>query len=138
MESLLQDCRFAIRSLARRKTFAAVALATIAISIGAATSIFSVVDGVLFRSLPYHDPARLIAVWQTIPEWRKEPGLAPQWDHVVVAYDDFERWQAAQKSFDGVAAWSSRTMMLSSDNRPEQVQGTRVSPSFFPTLGVRP
>ena len=62
VETVLFDLRFAARSLRRRPTFAAIAIATIALSIGAATSIYSVVDGVLFRSLPYHDARRLVAI----------------------------------------------------------------------------
>src|SRR5215212_3776677 len=65
MDTVLFDLRFALRSLRRRRTFAAVAITTIALSIGAATSIYSVVDGVLFRSLPYRDAGRLVAIWQT-------------------------------------------------------------------------
>ena len=65
MSALLADLRFAVRSLRRRPTFSAVALATIALAIGAATAIYGVVDGVLFRSLPYRDGGRILSVWQT-------------------------------------------------------------------------
>ena len=66
--------------------FAAIAIATIALSIGAATSIYSVVDGVLFRSLPYHDARRLVAIWQTDPDRKKNATLAANWDRVPSAH----------------------------------------------------
>src|SRR4051812_24493571 len=64
IEAMRLDARFALRSLRRRPTFAAVAIGTIALSIGAATAMFSVVDGVIFRSLPYRDADRIVWVWQ--------------------------------------------------------------------------
>ncbi len=136
MDSLLLDVRFALRSLARRRLFTVVALGTIALAIGAATSIYSVVDGVLFRSLPYRDPGKLVAVWQTIPSWRKEPILAAQWDRVVLGYYDFRRWRDGQKSFSAVGAWTTRSMMITSGEAPEQVTSILVSPSLFDVLGV--
>src|SRR5215217_7835286 len=94
MESLLLDARFALRSLRRRRTFAAVSIATIALSIGAATSIYSVVDGVLFRSLPYRDAGRLVAIWQTDSIRKAQPLLAANWDRVVLDYTDFPTWRS--------------------------------------------
>ena len=93
MDSLLADIRFATRSLLRRRTFAVVAIGTIALTIGAATSIFSVVDGVLLRALPFRDPGQLVAVWQTYPQWLKEPILARNWDRIPLNYGDFIRWR---------------------------------------------
>ena len=138
MDSLLQDLRFAARSLSRRPLFASVAVLTIAISIGASTSIYSVVDAVLFRSLPYRDVGRIFAVWQTIPSWRKEPILAYMWDRVVVSYPDFRNWRDKQTSFEAVGAWATRSVMLSTDDHPEQVSTTRISPSLLDVLAVKP
>lgn len=138
MDSLLFDLRFTIRSLRRRPTFAAVAIATIALSIGAATAIFSVVDGVLFRSLPYHDASRIVTVWQTDSARLKQPVLAARWDRLGLDYTDFIVWRAKQTSFDGVAAWSGFGAMMPGANGPVQISGTRVSPGLFELLGVRP
>jgi putative ABC transport system permease protein len=138
VDSLLLDLRFAIRSLRRRPTFAAIATATIALSIGAATSIYSVVNGVLFRSLPYHDARRLVAIWQTDPDRKKNAILAANWDRVPLDYTDFITWRARQTSFDAIGVWSGFGAMVPGAQGPEQLIGTRVSPGLIEMLGVRP
>jgi hypothetical protein len=138
VDSVLLDLRFAIRSLRRRPTFATIAIATIALSIGAATSIYSVVDGVLFRSLPYHDARRLVAIWQTEPERKKNPILAAFWDRSPLDYTDFITWRARQTSFDAVGVWSGFGAMVPGAQGPEQIIGSRLSPGLLELLGVRP
>ena len=138
VDSLLLDLRFAIRSLRRRPTFAAIAIATIALSIAAATSIYSVVDGVLFRSLPYHDARRLVAVWQTEPERKKNPILARHWDRAPLDYTDFIAWRTRQRSFDAVGVWSGFGAMVPGAQGPEQLIGSRVSPGLLELLGAHP
>ncbi|HEU4785892.1 MAG TPA: ABC transporter permease [Gemmatimonadaceae bacterium] len=137
MDTVLFDLRFAARSLRRRPVFAIVAIATVALAIGAATSIYSVVDAVLFRSLPYHDPGRLVAVWQTDPARKGQPVLAANWDRLPLDYTDFIAWRANQTSFTAVGAWSGFGAMLASSEGPEQISGSRVSPGLFEMLGVR-
>jgi len=138
VETVLFDLRFAARSLRRRPTFAAIAIATIALSIGAATSIYSVVDGVLFRSLPYHDARRLVAIWQTDSVRKKQAILSAFWDRTPLDYTDFITWRAKQTSFDGVGVWSGFGAMIPGAHGPEQVIGTRVSPGLLELLGIRP
>ncbi|HMA23558.1 MAG TPA: ADOP family duplicated permease, partial [Gemmatimonadaceae bacterium] len=135
---MLFDLRFAARSLRRRPTFAAIAIATIALSIGAATSIYSVVDGVLFRSLPYHDARRLVAIWQTDSVRKKQAILSAFWDRTPLDYTDFITWRAKQTSFDGVGVWSGFGAVTPGARGPEQVIGTRVSPGLLELLGIRP
>ena len=75
METLARDLRVALRGMARHRAVTAVALLTLALGIGANVAIFSVVEGVLLRSLPYREPERLVTVFETRPEWRsKDPG----------------------------------------------------------------
>lgn len=138
MDTVLLDLRFALRSLRRRPVFASVAIATVALAIGTATSIYSVVDAVLFRSLPYHDPGRLVAIWQTDPDRRRQPVLATNWDRVPLDYTDFITWRARQTSFTAVGVWSGFGAMLAGTDGPEQVNGARVSPGLLEMLGVRP
>src|SRR5215218_7690856 len=142
MDSLLSDLvfdlRFALRSLRRRRTFAAVAIATIALSMGAATSIYSVVDGVLFRSLPFRESGRLVAIWQTDSMRKLQPVLAANWDRVPLDYTDVLIWRTRQTSFDGVAVWSGFGAMMPGARGPVQVNGGRASPGLFELLGVRP
>ncbi|HSQ32095.1 MAG TPA: ABC transporter permease [Gemmatimonadaceae bacterium] len=138
MDTVLFDLRFAVRSLRRRPVFAIVAVATVALAIGAATSIYSAVDAVLFRSLPYRDPGRLVAVWQTEPARKRQAVLAVNWDRVPLDYTDFITWRAKQTSFTAVGVWSGFGAMLAGAEGPEQVNGSRVSPGLFEMLGVRP
>ena len=138
MDSVLSDIRFALRSLRRRPTFATVAIATIALSIGAATAIYGVVDGVLFRSLPFRDSGRLLSVWQTDPGRRAQPLLASGWDRAPLDYTAFLVWRAKQTSFDGVGVWSGFRALLAGARGPEQIIGSRVSPGLFELLGVHP
>ena len=131
MDTLLADLRFAARSLFRRRAFAVVAIATIALAIGSATSIFSVVDAVLFRSLPYRDPGRLVAIWQTHPQWRKDPILARGWDHIPLDYGEFLEWRRKQTVFSSIGLWAGASFVLTNESESEQVDGVRVSPSMF-------
>ena len=78
----VRDAYIAIRAWRRRPALAAIAIATIAIGIGAATSIYSVVDGVLLRPLPLPDPSRIVAIWQTYPRWKANDVLASMWDRI--------------------------------------------------------
>lgn len=138
MESVLLDLRFAVRSLRRRRVFTSVAIATIALSIGAATSIYSVVDGVLFRSLPYHTAGKLVTIWQTETTRRSATMLNSFWDRVPLDYTDFITWRQKQTSFTSVGVWTGFAAMRTDLDTPEQVVGARVSPGFFDVFGVHP
>jgi putative ABC transport system permease protein len=138
MDSVLLDIRFALRSLRRRPVFAVVAIATIALSIGAATAVYSVVDGVLFRSLPYRAEGKLVVVWQTDTVRKKSTLLSSYWDRVPLDYTDFMVWRAKQTSYTNVGVWSRFGAMRTDGDAPEQVTGGRVSPGFFEVLGVHP
>jgi len=109
-----------------------------AIGIGAATSIFSVVNGVLLRPLPFPEAGRLVAVWQTFPHWLKVPELARIWDLVPLSLPDYRDWQAEQTSFDAVAIWSTRRVFLGGAASPEWVQTVQASASMLQVLGLRP
>jgi putative ABC transport system permease protein len=135
---MLNDLRFALRTLRRRPGFTMLAVATIALGIGAATSIYSVVDGVLFRPLPFREPGRIVAIWQTFPRWRSEPILASMWDHISLSIPELRDLRAQQSMFTDVGAWSGSAALLTSAEAPEQVRVTRASPSLLPVLGVQP
>src|SRR6185503_4806872 len=118
--------------------FAAASTAIIGLSIGAATAIYALVDSALFRGIPQHGVGQLVAVWQTIPDWRNRQVLAANWDRVVIDYLDFRNWRARQTAFTSVAAWSGGGTTLWSDGRPEQVLLTRASPTLLETIGGTP
>src|SRR6266571_1494541 len=89
VSSFLSDIRFALRALRRRPVFAAVAILTIGPGIGAATALYSVVDGVLLRSLPFPDSERLVSVWRTYPQWRKDPIPRRNWDRAPISLPEY-------------------------------------------------
>jgi len=138
MESLLQDVRFGLRSLRKRSLFAVLAVGTLGLGIGATTAIFSVVDGVLLRPLPYEEPGELVSVWQAWPEWRNEPMLADGWDRIYLSYPGFERWKEKQTHFTDVAIHGSTFRNFSGQGDPTRLRVGIASSGLFRVLGVQP
>ena len=127
LESLLQDLRFAFRILLKNPGFTAVAVMIMALGIGANTAMFSVVNAVLLRPLPYREPGRLTIVWAK--DDRGKPGN--------VGYATYVDWRSQSKSFEELALYRSWSPVLQT-NEPEQLSGLRVTNNFFRTLGVHP
>jgi putative ABC transport system permease protein len=128
MTNLLQDTRYAIRMLLKSPGVSLIAIVTLALGIGANTAIFSVVNGVLLRPLPYKDPERLVALWESVPthgQWRASPA-------------NFFDWKNQSTSFEGMAAFGGSTMTLTGVGEPEQLHGSRVSEGYFAVVGVNP
>jgi putative ABC transport system permease protein len=123
---LWQDLRYGLRILVKNPGFSAVAVLTLAIGIGANTAIFSVVDAVLLRPLPFQDPAALCLVTERMPTI---PVVGP-------SYLNFLDLRAQSHSFEDVAAARSTTFTLSGSGQPERVPGQMASASLFPLLGV--
>ncbi|NOT09183.1 MAG: ABC transporter permease [Gemmatimonadales bacterium] len=141
MQSFRDDLRFGLRILARRPRFSLLLIATIALGIGSATSMFSLVDGVLLKPLPYRDQDRLVSVWRTSQFWRHSPVLSRsslKWDALPVALPDYFDWAASQRSFEATAAWVSGTGVLTGPGGAEEVRVGRATASLMPLLGVRP
>ncbi len=128
MEQLFQDVRYGFRMLRKSPGFTAVALLTLALGIGANTSIFSVVYGVLLRSLPYRDPGRVIVLNETTPKVGR----------VSVSYPNFLDWRSGNHAFSQMSAVSSVSYNLAGVNQPESISGEAVSPDFLAMLGVHP
>ena len=137
MSQLVQDVRFAVRSLRRRRAFALVAILTVALGIAAATSIYTVVDGVLLRPLPYREAGELVAVWQTYPQWKKEPILASQWDRIPLSLPEYRDLRNLEV-FANAAVWAGGAVTITEGDRPELVSTTRASASLLDVLGERP
>jgi putative ABC transport system permease protein len=135
---MLADLRFALRTLTRRRAFFIIAVTTLGLGIGAATSIFSVVDGVLLRPLPFQEPGKLVSVYQTYPEWLKEPILASSWDKITFSVPEYRDWRAQQTAFDDVAIYATNQMLLTGGNTPELVPVVQASTSLLPVLRVHP
>lgn len=128
MESLVQDIRFALRMLHKSPGFTAVAVLTLALGIGATTAIFSVVNAVLLKSLPYQHADRLMFVQERIPKFdqRAIPVSAP--DILVMRRDNHV--------FDSLAAFRTSAANLSGTGEPQRIQTARVSANLFPMLGA--
>jgi putative ABC transport system permease protein len=129
-EDFLMDVRHAARSLRRSPGFTLAAVLTFALGIGAATAIFSVVYGVLFRPLPYRDPERLAVIWERyIPSGT---------DRNVVALDNFEAWRERSRTFQSMAALVPASVTVSGASGAERVPGAEVSAGYFQLLGIAP
>jgi putative ABC transport system permease protein len=130
LEYFVQDIRFGLRMLARNPGFTAVAVITLALGIGANTAIFSVVNAVLLKPLPYADPDRLAVIWETQPS---SPG-----GQLPDNGPDFQDWQAQNQVFEGMSAVTIAGATLTGSGEPMQLRGLSVSPNTFQLLGVRP
>jgi putative ABC transport system permease protein len=106
MPDLLADLRFALRRWTTRRTFAITAILTLALGIGAATAIFSVVNGVLLRPLPWKAPDRLVAVWVARPQWRTQAALAAYWDRGVLSWPMFQGLQEKRRTLEMIGTYA--------------------------------
>jgi predicted permease len=137
LSELKQDLRFALRILRRRRAFAALAITTIALGIGATTAIFSVVDGVLLRALPFRDPGRLAAVWIAQPSLAKDPVLARNAMSTVLGAEEYYAVRDQTPSIESIGLWGWGSTMLVGETATEPVNTLRVSASLLGVLGER-
>jgi predicted permease len=121
------DLRFAARSLARRPAFAALATLTLALGIGATTTLFGVVKQVLITPLPYRDPQSLAVVWSA---WKG-------FDRTWLSYDEWEGWKARVPAFADIGLFSDGSATFDGDS-PERVRVANIHANILPILGVRP
>src|SRR5688500_8067362 len=129
--TFFQDVRYGARLLFRTPGFTLVAVAALAIGIGANTAIFSVVNTLLIQPLPYQDPDRLVMVWEhNLPRDRKNNVVGPA---------NFLHWRDMNQSFEDMAAFSfTFTYTVLGDGDPEEIPSKIVTAAFFPVLGVQP
>ena len=128
--TLLQDLRYAVRTLAANPGFTAVAVATLALGIGANTAIFTAIHPLLFRPFPFlENPGRLVAVWQVGPRGN---------DHNEVTAGDFRDWRENLKSFDRLVSHVWWTGNVTGGERPERGQGMQVPAGYVEPFGIRP
>jgi putative ABC transport system permease protein len=133
LSALMQDIRYGGRMLLKKPGFTFVAVLALALGIGANTAIFSVINAVLLRPLPFNDPDRLVMVWGSAPQVQAE------WDKLPASAAGFEDWREQNHVFEQLAAFKTWAWNLTGSNsEPEQVWGARVSADLFPVLGVKP
>jgi predicted permease len=124
------DIRYGLRLLRKAPGFAAIAIATLALGIGANTAIFSAVDALLIRALPYADPDRVVMVW--------EDATAAGFPRNTPAPGNYTDWARLNRSFAGIAATRGVSANITGAGVPEQIVGRAVTPNFFSVLGVKP
>ncbi|MFL5615191.1 MAG: ADOP family duplicated permease [Gemmatimonadaceae bacterium] len=126
---LAQDLRFALRSLRRTPAFTAVTVLTLALGIGANTAIFSVINGVMLKPLPYRDPHRLVMLWET----------RPGGDRPLMSYPNYLDWRQRQRGFEDVAVYNPfASFTMTGQGDAEDVDGTLVSGNYFQLVGIHP
>ena len=128
MGTLLQDLRYAIRMLSKSPLFAAIAILTLALGIGANTALFSVVNGVLLNPLAYPHPGQLVAIY----------GSTPGYDHAPINYPNFLDWQRDSRTFASMAMYRNQDYNFTGTAEAERVTGYMISADFFSTLGAAP
>ncbi|HKG46345.1 MAG TPA: ABC transporter permease [Pyrinomonadaceae bacterium] len=128
-ETLAQDIRYGVRMLAKHKAFTSIAVITLALGIGANTAIFSVVNELLLRPLPYRDAERVVTVWEVSPGGRHQN---------TTSRANFRAWREQNTSFQYIAAFTDQRLNLTGTGEPEELSVQFVTPEFFKILGVDP
>jgi putative ABC transport system permease protein len=134
----MNDLRYAIRQLLRRPAFAGLAIGTVALAVGATTAIFSVVDSVLFRPLPYPEPSRLVAILNTYPHWREREILSRFWDNIQLSYPEYERLRDENTVYDVVAVHLNNPGTYFGSERPEVISVGAASHTLDDVLRAPP
>jgi putative ABC transport system permease protein len=125
MENIIKDIRYGMRSLIKRPGFAAIAIITLALGIGANSAIFSIVNGTLMQPFPVGDPDRLVYVFN---------GSTGS----VFSYPDYSEMRDHNTGFDGMIAWGGIAVSLNSNEQTDQIGGAIVTGNYFDVLRVRP
>jgi len=130
VESVVKDVRYAVRSLIKTPVFTIAALLALTLGIGCTTAIFSLVNAVMLRSLPFQNPDRLVLLWGNVQRQKVE--------RRGNSYPDYLDWKAQSASFEGMAAYFDGSFTLTGVDEPERISGEWVSAGYFELLGVEP
>ena len=125
LETTFLDLRYAVRSLCQNPGFTAVVVVSLALGIGANTAVFSVVNAILLRPLPYEDPERIVLINSG---WYKPPASPA----------DYQAWEEENQVFERMAYWGNADFTVKDGGVAQFVKGQRVAASLFPVLGVQP
>ncbi len=129
LESLTQDIRYGVRMLVKHKAFTGVAVLTLALGIGANTAIFSVVNELLLRPLPYRDAERIVMLWEVTPTGRHQN---------TTSRANFRAWRAQNTSYENISAFTDQRFNLTGNGEPEELSVQMATPELFKVLGVDP
>jgi putative ABC transport system permease protein len=128
-ETLAQDIRYGVRMLAKHKAFTSIAVITLALGIGANTAIFSVVNELLLRPLPFRDAERVVMLWEVTPEGRHQNSTSRA---------NFRSWRDQNTSFQQLAAFTDQRINLTGSGEPEELSAQYATTELFKVLGVEP
>jgi predicted permease len=132
---LLQDLRYALRMLVKQPAFTFIVVITFALGIGANTAVFSVLNAVLLRPLPFHEPQNLVAIGEYDTREKADPGTEIN----SISYLDYVDWRDRNEVFERIAVYTNQSVSTFTDgNQATHVQGEAVSADLFPLLGVQP
>src|ERR687893_2256247 len=127
---MLHELKFALRSLTKTPGFTAVAVITVALAIAANTAVFSLVNALLIKPLPFKDPQKLVLLFE------KFSGMGL--DQIPVSVPEYLDYEKQLTSYERIGAFNFANFNLTGGDMPERVQGATVTPSVFPVLGVQP
>src|ERR1051325_3546317 len=130
MNTLWQDLRYAVRVLFKSRGLTMIALLTLALGIGVNSAIFSVVNAIVLRPLPYPDSDRLMVIWGNL----HKTGL----EEIEISALEFKDFQQQCQAFDQIAAYTTQGLNLTGVDQPERLRGAAISANLFPTLGIQP
>ena len=130
METLVQDLRFGLRMLLKSPGFTLSAILALALGIGANTAIFSVVNAVLLRPLPYKDAERIVMVWEGKPD--------KGWDTFAVSPANYLDWVAQSRSLESIAAFRTSPLIATGGSEPERLRGALATRQYFDLVGIKP
>src|SRR5437879_2532828 len=133
MPRSFQELKYALRTLLKRPTFSLITIFVLALGIGANTAIFSVVNAVLLRPLPFDDPDRLVQIWH-VPPAKSFPGMKK----FAVSPANFLDWKRQDSSIEAMAAYHGGAFTLTGSGEPQRVPGPEVGPEFFQVLKAKP
>src|SRR5437016_8964817 len=130
VETVLRDIRYALRTLRKSPGFTTTSVAVLALAIGANTAMFSVLNAVVLRPLPYRSPEQLAMLWSEVPSQNLREGRSAYWN--------IEQWRRQSESFADMAVFDPASVTLTSPVDAEQISVARVSPNLFSLLSVQP
>src|SRR5438552_3162354 len=128
IQTLRQDLRYGVRMLLKRPVFSIIAVITLALGIGANTAIFSVVNAVLLRPLPYHNASQLVTV----------ASVSPSGDRDGLSVPDLQDYQAQMRSLEDLTGFQSQSVNVTGGERPDRVRGAFVTANFFKVFNLVP
>jgi putative ABC transport system permease protein len=137
LDAVASDCRYAFQALCRRPKFTTIAVLTIALGIGAATSMFTVVDHVLVRPLKYKDADRLVTIWGAVGALQTDTVVGGFWNRFTVSYEDYENWLHQQTAFEETAVFRTDNVRFAGHDDTRTIHSGRASANLFAMLGAR-